>query len=549
MADNNLRVRIVASDEASAVLDKFQKRLGTTEAPAKRLAKATGQVSKSTKGWRQLGQSGSFDEIGKGLKSIGSQAHSAFRDVGRLSAGLGSLSNIGEIGMGAMGLGGAAGIGAALIGVAALTKAWADHGEALSNSGMSMDMGAGELYRYQRAAALTGVSADSVTSSLGGLYGAIRSSKTNTAVANALRVIGVNAQDAHGKLLPVTQLMPKIFDGIDKLPNAYAQINAMQALGMSPDMLPFVRQGGAALKKEMNQLQSQGIGDNFGGSKKLYADWQTLDTAITNTADIFAKNLAPAADSVVQSLTGFFNWLPHLDDKPDPTVIDTTDAWIPRPGGRGGMMPNPNYSPPMDQGAGAWVPRNGGHGGRGGLVFDPLTDAQIRAQEQQESGGRQINSDGTPVASKKGAVGIMQLLPSTAQQVAKEYNIPFDLHKLQYDADYNQKLGVDYMQDMMTKFKGNRDEALAAYNDGPTAVQNAIDRYGPNWRSSMPKETQDYVANIDKSTDSPGGNSAVTVNVNHNNAPPGTTISATTAGNNVNLGQVRVNLAMAGAGT
>src|ERR1700727_3655194 len=125
MPDNNLRVRIVANDEATAVLEKFKKRLGGVETPTKRLGKAAQEVTKSTRGWRQLGQGGAFDSVGKGIRTIGQEAHSAFRSVGRLSAGLGSLAEVGEIGMGAIGVGGAAGIGSALVGAAELTKHWA----------------------------------------------------------------------------------------------------------------------------------------------------------------------------------------------------------------------------------------------------------------------------------------------------------------------------------------------------------------------------------------------------------------------------------------
>ena len=83
-------------------------------------------------------------------------------------------------------------------------------------------------------------------------------------------------------------------------------------------MLPFLRQGSAKISAEIALLNQQGVGNNFGGSGKLYQDWQKLDTAASNTADIFAQKLAPSADNVVNALTGFFSWLPHMNDPSAP---------------------------------------------------------------------------------------------------------------------------------------------------------------------------------------------------------------------------------------
>jgi soluble lytic murein transglycosylase-like protein len=88
--------------------------------------------------------------------------------------------------------------------------------------------------------------------------------------------------------------------------------------------------------------------------------------------------------------------------------------------------------------------------------------------------------------SPKGAMGLMQLMPETANvyRVLDAYN-PAE----------NIRAGVAYLKSLMTRFNDDVALALAAYNAGPTAVE----KYG---RKVPPyKETRNYVARIKKDAD------------------------------------------------
>ena len=130
------------------------------------------------------------------------------------------------------------------------------------------------------------------------------------------------------------------------------------------------------------------------------------------------------------------------------------------------------------------------------LKGEPLINAVMQA----ESGGDQS------AVSPKGAVGVMQLMPDTAREVATELGVPFDAEKLKGDSAYNKALGTKYLQNMLARYGGNTTLALAAYNAGPKNVDRWVAAIGdPNsgaisnaeWAARIPfKETRDYVARI-----------------------------------------------------
>ncbi|HAX91141.1 MAG TPA: hypothetical protein DCY07_02900 [Rhodospirillaceae bacterium] len=113
---------------------------------------------------------------------------------------------------------------------------------------------------------------------------------------------------------------------------------------------------------------------------------------------------------------------------------------------------------------------------------------------QVESSGRQFNKDGTVVLSGDGAVGISQILPSTAKEQAKELHIPYSYKRLCNDMDYNLLLGFVYYKKQYEKFGGDRDKAYAAYNAGPSRMSRVlryVARIGKpeDWLDHTPGET------------------------------------------------------------
>lgn len=75
------------------------------------------------------------------------------------------------------------------------------------------------------------------------------------------------------------------------------------------------------------------------------------------------------------------------------------------------------------------------------------------------------------VVSRKGAVGLMQILPSTAGEAAMRVGLVDYTTEDLYKPDVNIRLGTWYLGHLLCMFEGDLDYALMAYNGGPRNVQ------------------------------------------------------------------------------
>jgi soluble lytic murein transglycosylase-like protein len=81
-----------------------------------------------------------------------------------------------------------------------------------------------------------------------------------------------------------------------------------------------------------------------------------------------------------------------------------------------------------------------------------------------------VESSGNAFAvSKAGAIGLMQLRPSTAEAVAAEIGLAWTGPELLFDPVVNVHLGVAYLRQLVERY-GDVATALAAYNWGPTRI-------------------------------------------------------------------------------
>ena len=78
--------------------------------------------------------------------------------------------------------------------------------------------------------------------------------------------------------------------------------------------------------------------------------------------------------------------------------------------------------------------------------------------------------------SRIGAVGLMQLLPSTGEELAAKLEIPWRGPDTLFDPFLNVRLGTAYLRQLSDHYRGDLDTALAAYNWGPGRIDRRLRR-------------------------------------------------------------------------
>lgn len=137
------------------------------------------------------------------------------------------------------------------------------------------------------------------------------------------------------------------------------------------------------------------------------------------------------------------------------------------------------------------------------LDIKPDTDAE---QAVVLSIIRQESNFSSHVVSPAGARGLMQIMPSTAKQVARKRKKPFSPQMLSSNPHFNVEIGSAYFSEMVKRFNGSYILALAAYNAGPTNVRRWINAIGTpgednidpiDWIEMIPfSETRNYVLRV-----------------------------------------------------
>jgi soluble lytic murein transglycosylase-like protein len=125
--------------------------------------------------------------------------------------------------------------------------------------------------------------------------------------------------------------------------------------------------------------------------------------------------------------------------------------------------------------------------------WDPLIEAAarrfaipekwLRAVMRQESGGRTMLAEGVKIVSPVGAIGLMQLMPRTYEEMRAEHNLGADPFK----PEDNIAAAAAYLRWLNRKF--GLSGMFAAYNAGPGRVQQG---------GNLPAETQNYVKGISR---------------------------------------------------
>jgi len=235
----------------------------------------------------------------------------------------------------------------------------------------------------------------------------------------------------------------------------------------------------ARLAARVNALESPAVpparAAEFAGRELVRAVLALADLGDTQRARIFLLRLENlAADSTTRLLAAR---LAQQIGRPDHAV------WIARrAGAEGDMLLSEGWPTPFP------------------IPVSRPEPAIINAIARQES-----NFDPGAVSAAN-ARGLMQLLPSTAALVARRIGLSFRPADLTVSPEVNIRLGAAYLEQMLERYTGALPLAIAAYNAGPSRVDQWLAIHGDprgedvdmiDWIELIPfSETRNYVQRV-----------------------------------------------------
>jgi hypothetical protein len=113
------------------------------------------------------------------------------------------------------------------------------------------------------------------------------------------------------------------------------------------------------------------------------------------------------------------------------------------------------------------------------------------------------------IGSPVGALGLMQVMPATAEEVAGDLGLPYSKPRLTSDWEYNATIGAAYLAYLTEEFGPTPVMIAAGYNAGPSRPKRWIDERGDprllemdvvDWIEHIPfRETRNYVMRVTES--------------------------------------------------
>ena len=248
---------------------------------------------------------GKVSALGRAIGGIQNQAKAA-------TSGLQGLTKAASMG----GLAGAMGALAPLLSVAGLVgmaKKTLEAGDAMYDMSQRTGVAVESLAKFKKAASLSGTDLDAVAKALGklskGMYEASQTGKGPT--AEALKVLGVSATDAAGKLRSADAVLLDVATKFKTMPDgAQKTALAMQLFGKAgAEMIPMLNMGGDAIDKLKVKMTSA-----FAEKADQYSDKLTNLSGKVGAlgADIVIIAL-PALDKMADAMTALVDGFNKLD--------------------------------------------------------------------------------------------------------------------------------------------------------------------------------------------------------------------------------------------
>lgn len=142
-------------------------------------------------------------------------------------------------------------------------------------------------------------------------------------------------------------------------------------------------------------------------------------------------------------------------------------------------------------------------------VVPALAEAELPAPTAFVLSIARRESEFSPgVISPAGAMGLMQVMPGTARDTARDLGLDYSQNRLLDEPAHNALIGATFLAGLLDRYNGNPVLVSAAYNAGPGRANEWIERFGDPrevedityWIEAIPfTETRNYIMRVTES--------------------------------------------------
>jgi hypothetical protein len=281
MASNGgFAISVGVQDAASARLDAINRRIAAMQAPAERFNKSLARFGDVT----------GINRAAEGMQALGDRSLGAARAVERLATPMGSLGAL--IGAGS------------IAGIAAFSRQWAEAGNQIGKTAYLLNAPVETVSALRGAARLAGSTAEAMDGSLEGLNKTLNAAKWqhDPHAVKTLNQLGIGFEGAGGQARKAADVLGDVADKVASYSDPHAQQHILESLGMSPDLLPLLKDGRKGLQAFLSRAQETGgvmTGQMAKNGAAMRSSWEELGLAIEGVANRVEDKWAPSVQHAI----------------------------------------------------------------------------------------------------------------------------------------------------------------------------------------------------------------------------------------------------------
>lgn len=262
----------------------------------RRIQQSIGRISESA---RRVGTS--FQRVSN-MGMLGGVAANAQRASGAMR---GLVASIGRTGAAVAAVAGVAGIG----GLAATMQNYVNTTDQLAKSAQRIGITAEQLQQLRHAADLSGVSVETLDSSMMQLTRRMGEAAAgrNQELAGLMRRLGISLRDASGQVRNAAEVLPQLAQGFNRNTNAATRARMANTLfgRAGQDMINMLAAGGPELRSMMAELVRLGMitNEQAANAEALNDAQGRMNTSIRGVSNAIMGTLVPAMTPLVDQFT------------------------------------------------------------------------------------------------------------------------------------------------------------------------------------------------------------------------------------------------------